>query len=181
MGLLKMMRWMLIAVAATLVVAASGYGADVAKIGVIDSQKVLMTSDAGKEVQEEINASGKEMEGKLKGMGQEIEGLKEKLERESMVMTKELREEKEREIRIKVNDFKVQQQKYRQELQALEKKHLSRIRTEILEIAKDIGKKGNYLLIMENVGVLYAPESIDITDELIKKYNAAFKKKSNKE
>ncbi|MGB5985757.1 MAG: OmpH family outer membrane protein [Desulfobacterales bacterium] len=176
----KAVRWAFITSLITLLAAASGYGADVAKIGIIDSQKVLMDSDAGKEVQAQINTSGKEMEGKLKELGAEIEELKQKLERESMVMTKELRDEKEREIRIKINDFKVQQNKYRQELQGLEKEHLGRIRKEILEIAQEIGKKGNYLMIMENVGVLYSPSSIDITDELIKKYNAAYKGKAKK-
>ena len=70
---------------------------------------------------------------------------------------------------------------FRQELQGLEKKHLGRIRKEILEVAQEIGQEGNYLLIMENVGVLYSPNSIDITDSLIKKYNAAQQAKAKKE
>jgi len=174
----KRMPWIWMAVLIILLPATSAFSADVAKIGVIDSQRILMESNAGKEVQAKINAAGKEMEAKLKELGGEIEELKKKLERESMVMTKELRDEKEREIRIKINDFKAQQKKYRQELQALEKEHLTRLRKEILEVAQEIGKKGNYLLVIENVGVLYSPSSIDVTDEMIKQYNAAFKKKA---
>ena len=45
------------------------------------------------------------MELELKQKGGEIEELRKQLERESMVMSKEKREEKEREIRIKLNDF----------------------------------------------------------------------------
>jgi outer membrane protein len=181
MLMVKTLRWALMASLIALTAATSGYGADVAKIGVIDAQKALKNSEAGKKVLAEISAAGKEMEGKLKGLQTEIKALNEKLERESMVMTKELREEKEREIRIKINDLKVQEKKFSKELQGLQKKHLSQIRKDILEIADEIGKKGNYLLIMENVGVLYAPNSIDITDELIKKYDAAYKSKAKKE
>ena len=68
-----------------------------------------------------------------------------------------------------------------EKLQGLEKKHLGRIRKEILEVAQEIGQEGNYLLIVENVGVLYSPNSIDITYSLIKKYNAAQQAKAKKE
>ena len=42
-------------VVGTFLSATPSYAADVAKIGVIDSQKILMTSDAGKAVQALIN------------------------------------------------------------------------------------------------------------------------------
>ena len=177
----KPLGWAFMTILVTLLAATYGFAADVAKIGVIDAQKVLMESDAGKAVQAEINKVGQEMQAKLETLGKEIKDLEQKLERESMVMTKALREEKAREIRIKVNDFKAQQKQYRQELQGLEKKHLGRIRNEILAVAEEIGKEGNYLLIVENVGILYSPNSIDITDTLIKKYNAANQAKANKE
>ena len=153
------------------------YAADVAKIGVIDSQKILMTSDAGKAVQALINQEGRKMEADLKKTGAEIEKDKEQLEKEAMVMSSEVRDQKERELRIKINDIKTQQKKFRQQLQSIEREKLDELRKEILEIAQEIGKKEGYLLIIENVGVLYSPASIDITDQLITKYNAIYNKK----
>jgi outer membrane protein len=48
------------------------------------------------------------------------------------------------------------------------------LQKETLAIIDEIGKSGGYLLIMDKRGVLYSPSTIDITDEVVKKYNAAY-------
>ena len=152
--------------------------ADVAKIGVANLQRVLETSNQGKSAEEEIKKQKDQMELELKQKGGEIEELRKQLERESMVMSKEKREEKEREIRIKLNDFKSLQQRYRTQLQALEKKLVNALLKEVSALVEEIGKKEGYLLIINNTGVLYSPNSINITDQLIKQLNARYAKKS---
>ena len=62
--------------------------ADVAKIGVIDFQKVLETSDAGKTIQTELKKENEKMAVDLQQKGGEIEKIRKRLERESMVMSK---------------------------------------------------------------------------------------------
>jgi outer membrane protein len=152
--------------------------ADVAKIGVADLQRVLETSNPGKSAQEEIKKQKDQMEQELKQKGAEIEELRKQIERESMVMSKEKRGEKEREFRIKLNDFKSLQKRYRTQLQRLEKKLVSELLKEVSTLVEEIGKKEGYLLIINNKDVMYAPGSIDITDELIKQLNARQAKKS---
>ena len=134
-----------------------GFCADVAKIGVVEFQRLFENSEAGKEI---------------KAKGAEIEDLKKRLEREALVMSKEMREEKEREFRIKVNDIKTLQKKYEVELQGIQKKLMAGLQKDTLVIIDEIGKSRGYLLIMDKRGVLYSPGTIDITDEVIKKYNA---------
>lgn len=152
--------------------------ADVAKIGVANLQRVLETSNQGKSAQEEIKKQKDQMELELKQKGGEIEELRKQLERESMVMSKEKREEKEREIRIKINDFKSLEKRYRAQLQNLEKKLVNALLKEVSTLVEEIGKKEGYLLIINNSGVLYSPNSINITDQLIKQLNARYAKKS---
>jgi outer membrane protein len=112
------------------------------------------------------------MESDLKQKGTEIENLSKRLERESMVMGKEMREEKEREQRIKINDFKAIQKRYRSDLQKLEVELMNQLQKDIKEIVDEVGKKEGYLLIINKYTVLYSPGPIDITDDLIKKLNA---------
>jgi outer membrane protein len=152
--------------------------ADVAKIGIANLQKILETSNPGKSAQEEIKKQKDQMEQELKQKGGEIEEVRKQLERESMVMSKEKREEKEREIRIKLNDFKSLQKRYRTELQRLEKKLVNALLKDVSTLVEEIGKKEGYLLIINNAGVMYSPGSIDITDKLIKELNARHAKKS---
>ena len=153
--------------------AAFSEAADVAKIGVVDFQKIIQTSSAGKAAQAKINEKGKEMEKTLKIKGAEIEGMKKKFDRESLVMSKEVRDEKEREFRIKVNDFKGLEKKYKAELNETNSKLVLKIQKDVVKLAKDIGKKEGYLLIIEKntAGILYSPDSIEMTDKIIKIYN----------
>ena len=153
------------------------FAADVAKIGVIDLQKILETSGAGKSIQAELKKQKEQMETDLKQKGAEIEKINKRLERESMVMSKEMREEKEREQRIKINDFKSLQKKYRSDLQKLEVEMMNQLQQDIKELVDGIGKKEGYLLIINKYSVLYSPGSIDITEDLIKKLNAKAAKK----
>ena len=161
---------------------ASSFGADVAKIGVVNFQTILEKSDAGKKAMAEINKHGKELEESLKKKGKEIDAIKKKLEREALVMSKEMREEKEREIRISTNDLKILQNKYTADLRQLEAKLVRDIHKEVLEIITEIGKKEGFLVIFEKreAGVMYSPDTIDITDRLIQKYNSIFSKKASK-
>ena len=154
----------------------SALAADVAKIGTIDIQRIMSTSEQGKAAKAEIKEQSDKMTAALKEKGAEIEELKKQLERESMVMSKEKREEKEREFRIKLNDLKSLEKRYRGELQAMEKKLAGDMRQAVFKLVEDIGKKEGYLLIINNFNIMYAPAAIDITDKVIKELNARYKK-----
>ena len=148
------------------------FAANVAKIGVIDLQKILATSTSGKAIQAQLKSQKDKMESDLKQKGSEIEKISKRLERESMVMSKEMREEKEREQRIKINDFKTLQKKFRSDLQKLEGQLMNQLQQDIKGIVDAIGKKKGYLLIINKYNVIYSPDSIDITNDLIKQLNA---------
>ena len=150
--------------------------ADVAKIGVIDFQKVLEISAAGKAIQAELKKKNEKMGADLQKKGAEIEKIQRRLERESMVMSKEMREEKEREQRIKVNDFKTLQKRYRSELQKVQVKLMQQLQIDITKLTREIGKKEGYLLIIDKRGVIYAPRSVDLSDKLIRQLNTKFAK-----
>ena len=94
---------------------------------VLNFQKILQNSSAGKYAQAEINKKGKQMESELAKKGAGIEERKKQIEKESLVMSKEMREEKQREIRIQINDLKVMQKRFTQEFKAFENRLVQRI------------------------------------------------------
>ncbi len=171
---MNLTRTTLVSVMMCLMMAFSAYAAE-GKIGVVDFQKVLATSNAGKAAKEQITKEGKKMEDDLKTRGDEIEDLRKKFEKESPVMSKEARDEKQRDIRIKIGDAQALQKKYADEFKTFEGKLIKQIQKEVFEIVEDIGKKEGYTMIIEKTAVLYAPESVDITDKLIQMYNAKSK------
>lgn len=153
--------------------------ADKIKIGVMDFKRILENSASGKLAREEIQKEGQKMEKDFKAKTDEIGNLESKLERESMVMSKEKREEKIREIRIKKNDIKSLRAQYMEDLRALETRIISRIEKEVAKLVKEIGKSGGYTLVLDRRigGVVYYTDAIDITDVIIKAYDKQVPKK----
>ncbi|SMC49304.1 periplasmic chaperone for outer membrane proteins Skp [Desulfocicer vacuolatum DSM 3385] len=143
------------------------------KIGVVNFQKVLSTSSPGKMASAEMNKKGKEMEATVKQKEEELMALQKTLEREALVMGKDKSEQKQREFRIKANDYKTLKAGYLKEFKQIQARHFNKIKTEVLTLAAELGKKKGYDLILETNegGVMYYNDAIDITDELIKAYN----------
>jgi len=156
----------------------SSNAADVAKIGVVDLKRVFDNSDAGKSAQAELTKQAKKMEAELEKEGAEIEKIQKNLERQAAVISKEAREEKKRELQIKIYDFKSLEKKYKTELKRSERKIVIKIQKNILNITQEIGKKEGYLMIFDKSVVMYVPKTLDLTDKVIQEYNKQFTKKA---
>ncbi len=156
--------------------------ADVAKIGVVDLQRIVAMSSYGKSAQAEINKKGEELTADLKKRESELGELKNKIEREALVMSPEKREEKEREFRIKLGDLQALEKKYKKELAELNMKLVGRIQNDVLKLVEEVGKKEGFLLILEKreAGVMYSPDSIDLSDKITQMYNDKYAKEEKK-
>lgn len=160
----------------TFVFTFSSNAADVAKIGVVDFPKVYNNSNAGKAARAELNQQGKKMQAELEKKKSEIEEIQKSSERQATVMSKEARDEKKRELQIKIYDLKNLEKKYRSELRENERKKMLKMQDKILNIAREIGKKEGYLIIIDKSVAVYVPKTLDLTDKVIQEYNAGFKK-----
>jgi outer membrane protein len=151
----------------------TAFCADAVKIGIIDFQRVLTESKAGKKAQEEISNVGNELKNRLEEMKKEIDELNSDFERQALVMSKEKRDEKQRDLRIKVMDFKDQQKQYESQFKEKEAELVRNIQKEVFDMAKTIGEKKGFLLIMarQAAGVIYAADHVDITDIIIGEYD----------
>jgi len=156
------------------------FSADVAKIGVVDFEKVIKESSAGKLTQKELRKKGEGFKGKLNKEKESLDAISKAFEREALVLSPEKKRDKEREFRIRVNDFKKMQEDYTKELRRIEIEKINQMQKDVFQIANDIGKKEGFLLIIERktAGVIYMPSNVNITDEVIKKYNAKVAKKN---
>lgn len=149
------------------------HAADVAKIGIVDLQRIIDTSNVGISASEEIKEQGRRMEQTLKQKESELEELKQTLDQRAVVMSQEALEEKKRVLRIKTNDFKSLRKRYLDRLKEMNVKLSNQIKEDVFAIVEDVGRQGGYQLILERQigGVVYAPKAIDITDRVIEEYN----------
>ena len=132
----------------------------------------------GERKDERIRRSGKKMKMDLEKRKAGIEKQKKRLKQGALLLNKQTLEERKRGIRININDFRLLQKKYTKKLKVIEKKLIGEIEEEVTALIREIGKSKGYILITEQrTGrVLYAPETIDISDQLIRKYNSRLSK-----
>ena len=158
----------------------SVFAADVAKIGVVNFERVLKESSAGKLTQKNLKEKFKELQKKLDTEKQDVEKMALALEREALVLSPEKKRARQREIEDRANDLKRMNQDFTQEFQLMQNKRINEIQKDVFEIANTMGKAQGFLLIIERktAGVIYMPAQVDITDQVIKEYNAKVAKKN---
>lgn len=146
-----------------------------ARVAVIDVQKVLSQSAAGKAAYEKLKKLQDERIEKAKAMDDELK----KLDAEIATKRISLSEEKLADLQKQLADKRIAMQRYAQdadreigeardrELQALE----ARIKPVIDAIGKEMGLAAIFNKFES--GLVYASDAIDITDTVIKRFNDA--------
>ena len=157
----------------------NGFCADVAKIGTVDFQKIFENSAAGKAAKNKITKEGQRMNVDLEKIKKEIDSLKALIEKDSSsgLLSKAALDDKRWELGRKVDEVKALKKRFDQKLQKVQVQLINNARKEVLKIIADYGKKEGYLLIIEELGVVYAPQSLDLTDKIIQLYNADYAKR----
>ncbi|MDA8137395.1 MAG: OmpH family outer membrane protein [Desulfobacteraceae bacterium] len=173
---MQLIKAMIIAVTAfvlAMAAAPTGFCADVAKIGTVNFQKIFEKSTAGQAAKEKIQSEGQRMEQDLKQKGEEINALEKRLSQDSGtgVMSKDAHEDKRWELERKIDEVKALKKKYDRQIQELQMQEINQVRQNVLKLIQEYGKKEGYLLIVEDLTVVYAPQQLDITDVIIKQYN----------
>lgn len=151
----------------------AAYAAD-SKIGVFNFEKIMTDSKIGKSAQSKLEKKHKSLAATLEKKKNELEKMDAKLEKDRMVMGQDKYAKEKYEIQKKAIDFKELERKSTDEMRQLRQELIAEINKDVIEIIGKIGKKENYMLIIEKTmaGVAYYPKSIDLTDRIIKEMNS---------
>jgi len=152
-------------------VAVAAPGTEVAKIGVVDVQKVIAETEEGKQIREEVRKQWETMRVELKSKDEALKAAMGQFDRESEVMSDAMKAQKERELGAQQNELRRLTQKYRTDLSKTEKLKVEGLLKKLADVTQDIGKKENYLIIREKRGLIYSPTELDITDRVIEILN----------
>ncbi|HKS21422.1 MAG TPA: OmpH family outer membrane protein [Thermoanaerobaculia bacterium] len=146
-----------------------------ARVAVIDVNKVLSTSAAGKaaaaklkQLQESKLAQGQKLDDEIKSLDNEINTKKISLS-----------EEKLADMQKQLSDKKIAMQRFAQdadrELQEARDRVMADLNTKIMPVVDKIGKEMGLAAIFNKFesGLIYASDAIDITDTVIKEFNSS--------
>ena len=108
----------------------------------------------------------------------ELKKLQESLEKQADFMTDEVKAKKGAEFRQKLGELQQTYATLQRELAEEEMKIQQKILGQMGEVIKAIGEEGNYTMVVLKSSLLWAPPHLDITNELIRRYNGNGKGKS---
>lgn len=159
----------------------TGMAADY-KIGYVDIQKAVSESIAGKNASEKFKTEVKKAEeGLLKEKG-EVEKIGEMLEKQSVMLTEDVRREKEKDYLRRKRDYERLLKDQQTELQIKEAELKNDILESLIPVIQNYGKENSFSIILgkSDVVLLYASETLDITDKIVALYDAEYKNKPEK-
>ena len=147
--------------------------ADKVKIAVVDMEGFQEESRTFKKVAEELRRKYEGLRENLEREREELAALEESFRKQSMMLSLDAREDKQKELEKKSRYLKYLQNEYTQQMKDAELDARRRVTKEVADVVSEIGKKRQYTLILDKgtLGLIYADEAIDITDEVIKAYD----------
>lgn len=163
-------------IAAAVLFSSTSVLAEGVSIGVLDMQKVVLSSELGKVAQKEIEKKVKELEKTFKKDEEALVALQQEIEKKSSVWSEEKKQDKSIEFQKMRRDLRVKQDDANVELKQLQEKQLAPIFKELEDVVKKFAKDKGYSIILPGQAVLYAIDSVDITDEVTQALNAKEKK-----
>lgn len=145
------------------------------KIGVINSQEVLDKSIEGKKVIVRLEERRKQSQANLAKLDDEIRQLETKLNTQRLTLTEEAVLQYSSDLdRKRTERQRMGEDSYR-DLQELSNRLFTKLQGELLPIIEQIGKEKGLDIIFDlgKSGAVWWSPTIDITAEVIKKYDAA--------
>jgi len=165
-----------IALAAALAVAAPAWAET--KVGVVEPQKVLDSTKAGKKVTDSLQDY---IKARQKVIDMEEEALKkmdEDLAKQSAVLSPDAKKDKEEKLQRKVMEFRQKAQQLNQEIQVKKKELLEEFNKSLEQVIRGIADREKLTLVVEKgesgagALVIYSHPSLDLTDRVIKELDA---------
>ena len=161
--------------AALVVVAAWATGAQDQgiKIGVVDIDQALNSTDEGKAAREELARKKREADQELQPMIERFGTMREEIDGKKYVLSDQALFTKQADLLELKNKIDNKIKELEGQLQIDKGRLEAPLRSKLVEIIQDIGKDQGFTLILRRdaPGVMYTREALDITEEVISRFN----------
>ena len=142
------------------------------KIAVVDLYRVIDETNDGKKAKTMLESYFEKKQGSLDKKSESLKVKMDDLKKKQKIMTEEDYQDEVDELQAEIVELQNTYMKY-QKLVAKKEMTLTEPILEKLEkVLEKVGKAKGYLMIVRKEAVAWIPDSKDITDEVIKEYNA---------
>ena len=157
--------------------AATAIAADTVKLAFVDLRRALNETTEGKKAMDKLTSLKDKLQKKIEKEEQKIMTMKESLEKQQDILTKDAMQKKAEEYYRSVSELQQSYMRFQKELTAKEADLTQDILLKMQKIIEEIGKSEGYTMIYDRSSgaVVWAPSHLDLTDRLIQKYNSKHK------
>jgi outer membrane protein len=166
------MRYRLTIVALLLGMAAAATARADIKLAFVDIQRALNECRAGKAAKTQFRGRIERLQSQLEGEQSDVERLKHELEQKGSLMQPDQRQSLEDDYEKKLRRFQDDYKNTRDELQEKDNEVTGAIVRDLATVVRQIGAKNGYTMVMEKGTLLWAVPATDITDQVIRAYDA---------
>jgi outer membrane protein len=145
------------------------------KIAVINTEQILLESQAGKKAIADLKKVQEQREAELNAKQEEIKALQAKIDSGRLSLTQDKLAEMEKQLEDKVIAGRRLQDDASRDLNKRKDDVLGAVDQRVMPIINQIGKEQGFTLIFRKFesGLIYADEAIDITPMVIQRLDAA--------
>lgn len=144
-------------------------------IAVVDVGRVFKDSKQGQSIDQQLRKEGQEMEKKMQAKDQELKKAYEELitQAQSGKTTKEALETKEKDLQKKIQAFQAERAKAIEDMNKKAEDTLKPLQDKTEKAIQSLAKEKRFVVVLNSAGVVYAPDSIDITNLVIQEVDKA--------
>lgn len=144
------------------------------KIGYVDLPRAVNEVEEGKAAKAQLKKDFDEKQKQLDQRTDEVKRLDADFQKQAMVMAPDAKAAKAAEIdrkKMEVQQFFVGLQ---QDLAGREREVTRGIFDKLIGVVRELAEAEGFTMVLDRSSVLYAPPSLDVTNELVRKYNARY-------
>jgi outer membrane protein len=145
------------------------------KIGYVDLQRALNEVDEGKTAKALLQRDFAEKQKTLDAKKAEFEKLQADFEKQAVVMADQARKDKAQDLDRRARELQALFVNLQKDLSDRERDVTRGIFDRMNAIVREIAEADGFTYVFEKgAGIVYGPASLDLTNELIRKYNAKY-------
>ena len=143
------------------------------KIGIVDIEQALVSTDEGKAAREEINRKNRDARAQVEPLMEQRKTLAEDLQGKKYVLSDDAMFQKQVQLAELENKIKSKIEELDGQLKIEQGKVLAPLQNKLHSIIESIGKEQGFTLILarNNPYVMYSREALDITDLVVARFN----------
>jgi outer membrane protein len=145
------------------------------KIGYVDLQRALNEVDEGKAAKALLRRDFEEKQKQLDLKKTEFEKLQAEFEKQAVVMSDQAKRDKAQDLDRRARELQALFVNLQKDLSEREQQATRGIFEKMAAVVREIAEADGFTIVLEKgSGLVYAPASLDLTNELIRKFNARY-------